>query len=119
MAAGKYTFAEGGNYIVVTPESYVLNGIASNSAAVDKIDAALAGAVKITKVDGAYVATAEYTFEVTEVDILNPEKSSYELTGGKLRPGKTVAVKYIDLATGTESWDKPEADAVTFKLVIK
>lgn len=119
MAAGKYTFSEGGNYIVVTPESYVLNGVASNSVAVDKIDAALAGAVKITKVDGAYVATAEYTFEVTEVDILNPEKSSYELTGGKLRPGKTVAVKYIDLATGTESWDKPEADTVTFKLVIK
>ena len=119
MAESKYTFADGANYIVVTPKSYVLNGVASNSAAVDKIDAALAGAVKITKVDGAYVATAEYTFEVTEIDILNPEKSSYELTGGKLRPGKTVAVKYIDLATGDESWDKPEADTVIFKLVIK
>ena len=39
--------------------------------------------------------------------------------GGKLRPGKTVAVKYIDLATGAESWDKPESDTVIFKLVIK
>ncbi len=119
MATGKYTFADGGNYIVVTPESYVLNGVASNSAAVDKIDAALAGAVKITKVYGAYVATADYTFEVTEIDILNPEKSSYELKGGKLRPGKSIKVKYYDLATGEASYDKFDSDAVTFKLVIE
>lgn len=118
MAAGKYTFADGGNYIVVTPESYVLNGVASNSAVVDKIDAALAGAVKITKVDGAYVATAEYTFEITDVDVFNPEKSTYELKGGTLRPGRSVKVKYYDLATGETSYDKFDSDTVTFKLVI-
>jgi hypothetical protein len=119
MAAGKYTFAEGGNYIVVTPEDYILNGVASNSATVGDVDSLLAGAVTVTKDGEKYVATATYTFKVTAVDIINPEKSSYELTGGKLRPGKTVAVKYIDLATGTESWVKPESDTVTFKLVIK
>ena len=119
MATGKYTFAEDGKYSVVTPQSYILNGVTSNSAAVDKIDAALAGAVKITKVDGAYVATADYTFEVTEIDILNPEKSSYELKGGKLRPGKSIKVKYYDLATGEASYDKFDSDAVTFKLVIE
>ena len=119
MAESKYTFAEGGKYSVVTPESYILNGVISDSASVDKIDAALAGAVKITKVNGAYVATVEYSFEIKDVDILNPANSKYELTGGTLRPGKTVAVKYIDLATGAESWDKPASGTVTFKLVIK
>ena len=119
MAAGKYTFAEGGNYIVVTPEDYILNGVASDSATVGDIDSLLAGAVTVTKDGEKYVATATYTFKVTVVDTVNPEKSSYELTGGKLRPGKTVAVKYIDLATGAESWVKPESDTVTFKLVIK
>ena len=119
MAAGKYTFAEGGNYIVVTPEDYILNGVSSDSATVNEIDSLLAGAVTVTKDGEKYVATATYTFKVTAVDTVNPEKSSYELTGGKLRPGKTVAVKYIDLATGTEAWEKPESDTVTFKLVIK
>lgn len=119
MAAGKYTFAEGGNYIVVTPEDYILNGVSSDSATVGDVDLLLAGAVTVTKDGEKYVATATYTFKVTAVDTVNPEKSSYELTGGKLRPGKTVAVKYIDLATGTESWEKPESDIVTFKLVIK
>ena len=119
MAAGKYTFAEGGNYIVVTPEDYILNGVASNGATVGDVDSLLAGAVTVTKDGDKYVATATYTFKVTAVDTINPQKSSYELTGGKLRPGKTVAVKYIDLVTGEESWDKPESDTVTFKLVIK
>ncbi len=119
MAAGKYTFAEGGNYIVVTPEDYILNGVASNGATVGDVDSLLAGAVTVTKDGDKYVATATYTFKVTAVDTINPQKSSYELTGGKLRPGKTVAVKYIDLITGEESWDKPESDTVTFKLVIK
>ena len=119
MAVGKYTFAEGGNYIVVTPEDYILNGAASDSATVGDVDSLLAGAVTVTKDGEKYVAIATYTFKVTAVDTVNPEKSSYELTGGKLRPGKTVAVKYIDLATGAESWVKPESDTVTFKLVIK
>ena len=119
MAAGKYTFAEGGNYIVVTPEDYILNDVSSDSATVNEIDSLLAGAVTVTKDGEKYVATATYTFKVTAVDTVNPENSPYELTGGTLRPGKTVAVKYIDLATGEESWDKPESDTVTFKLVIK
>ena len=119
MAAGKYTFAEGGNYIVVTPEDYILNGVSSGSATVNEIDSLLAGAVTVTKDGEKYVATATYTFKVTAVDTVNPEKSSYELTGGTLRPGKTAAVKYIDLATGAESWDKPASCTVTFKLVIK
>ena len=119
MGAGKYTFAEGGNYIVVTPEDYILNDVSSDSATVNEIDSLLAGAVTVIKDGEKYVATATYTFKVTAVDTVNPEKSEYELTGGTLRPGKSVKVKYIDLVTGTESWDKPEADTVTFKLVIK
>ena len=119
MGEGKYTFAEGGNYIVVTPEDYILNDVSSDSATVNEIDSLLAGAVTVTKDGEKYVATATYTFKVTAVDTVNPEKSEYELTGGTLRPGKSVKVKYIDLVTGTESWDKPEADTVTFKLVIK
>lgn len=119
MGEGKYTFAEGGNYIVVTPEDYILNDVSSDSATVNEIDSLLAGAVTVTKDGEKYVATATYTFKVTAVDTVNPENSPYELTGGTLRPGKTVAVKYIDLATGEESWDKPESDTVTFKLVIK
>ena len=119
MGEGKYTFAEGGNYIVVTPEDYILNDVSSDSATVNEIDSLLAGAVTVIKDGEKYVATATYTFKVTAVDTVNPEKSEYELTGGTLRPGKSVKVKYIDLVTGTESWDKPEADTVTFKLVIK
>ena len=119
MAPGKFTMSNGNNYVVVEPGSYMLNEAYCAKGTVADIDAAIAGAVTLTTIDGVITAKATFTFKVTAVDTINPEKSSYELTGGKLRPGKTVAVKYIDLATGTESWDKPEADTVTFKLVIK
>ena len=120
MAPGKFTMANGNNYVVVEPGSYMLNeAYCAKGSTVADIDAAVAGAVTLTTIDGVITAKATFTFKVTAVDTVNPENSLYELTGGTLRPGKTVAVKYIDLATGEESWEKPESDTVTFKLVIK
>ena len=119
MAPGKFTMANGNNYVVVEPGSYMLNEAYCAKGTVADIDAAVAGAVTLTTIDGVITAKATFTFKVTAVDTVNPENSLYELTGGTLRPGKTVAVKYIDLATGEESWEKPESDTVTFKLVIK
>ena len=119
MAPGKFTMANGNNYVVVEPGSYMLNEADCAKGTVADIDAAVAGAVTLTTIDGVITAKATFTFKVTAVDTVNPENSLYELTGGTLRPGKTVAVKYIDLATGEESWEKPESDTVTFKLVIK
>lgn len=119
MAPGKYTLVEGGSYSVVTPTDYILNGAASDAAAVDPIDAALAGAVTVTKNGDKITATATYTFKVTAVDTVNPEKSEYELTGGTLRPGKSVKVKYIDLENGGATLtEKPASGSVIFKLVI-
>jgi hypothetical protein len=119
MAENKFTMQEGNKYIVVEPTDYILNNVVSDRDTISEIDSVLAGAVNVTRNGDRIIAAATYTFNVTSVDKLNPESSKYILEGGVLRPGRKVKAKYIDLATGIESYEKPNSKTVTFRLVIE